>query len=250
MPDMPRGPGDAGSFVSAALEEKPELIVHTGDLPETARALRDLFAASGRLFDRDMPVRLVQLADGGPMAAIPLTANGIVVEAHRLCRPVKVNPEGKRSPITLPERVAKMYLDMVGEWNLPPLAGISTAPLLTADGGVQYAVGYDRATGLWCCKVPQLRIPEHPRLEDARAALRSLREAFKTFPFADAVRRYDPILGVEVVDLEHSPGRDESAFLVALLTAICRARLWQGAVGPRDLRHRLRYPPTRFHRWA
>jgi hypothetical protein len=53
-----------------------------------------------------------------------------------------------------------------------------------------------------------------------------LREAFKTFPFADGVRRYDPALRVEVTDLGHPPGRDESAMLAALMTAICRANLW------------------------
>jgi hypothetical protein len=208
------------------LTPKPDLIVAGGDLPAVARALRDLFAAGGRLFDRDMPVKLVQPADGGPMVVTPLTVHGVVVEAHRLCQPVKVDSEGKRSPITLPERVARMYLDMTGEWNLPPLTGISTAPLLATDGGIRYAVGYDRTTGLWCCKVPPLCVPERPRVGDARMALRLLREAFKTFPFADAVRRYDPVLGVEVVNLDHPPGRDESAFLIGLQTAICRASLW------------------------
>ena len=69
-------------------------------------------------------------------------------------------------------------------------------------------------------------LPGHPRREDAEAALRLLRDAFKTFPFADAPRRRDPVLGVEVVNLDHPPGGDESAFLVELLTAVCRASLW------------------------
>ena len=40
------------------LAPKPELIIHDGNLPATAEALRDLFAASGKLFDRDTPVHL------------------------------------------------------------------------------------------------------------------------------------------------------------------------------------------------
>ncbi len=36
--------------------EKPDLIVDPGDLPATARELRDLLAASGRFFDRGVPV--------------------------------------------------------------------------------------------------------------------------------------------------------------------------------------------------
>ena len=35
-----------------------------------------------------------------------------------------------------------------------------------------------------------------------------------------------PELGVEVVDLDHPPGMDESAFFVGLLTAVCRPSLW------------------------
>jgi hypothetical protein len=205
---------------------KPDLVIDSGNLPATTRALRDLFASAGCLFDRDMPVKVVQPADCGPMIANRLTVNNVVVEAHHVCRPVKLDDKGERIPVTLPERVARMYLDMVGEWNLPSLVGISTAPLLAPDGGIREAAGYDPASGLWCCKVPPLLLPERPQREDAAAALQLLREAFKTFPFADAVRRYDPGLGVEVTDFGHPPGRDESAMLVGLITAVCRASLW------------------------
>ena len=225
MSDLPRTPDDAPEFVEASLGQKPQLMVHAGDLPATARALRDVLASSGYLFDRDLPVKLVQPSDGGPMRAVPLTANTVLIEAHDLCQPVKINRQGELVDITLPERVARMYLD-IGEWNLRPLAGVTTAPVLVADGNIRDVEGYDAETGLWCCKVPQLVVPERPNLEDCKAALRSLRATFKTFPFADAKRRRDPLLNVDVVDLAESAGRDESAFLVALLTAICRPSLW------------------------
>lgn len=226
MADMPHSPEQAGEFVRAAVTGKPDLIVHAGDLPATARALRDLFAASGQLFDRDMPVKLMQPADGGPMLAIPLTANNVIIEAHDVCQPVSINVKGERREVTLPERVARMYLDLRGEWHLPPLAGITTAPLLADDGSVRDALGYDPTTGLWCCKVPPLALLGRPRGEDAVQALGLLRQAFKTFPFADAVRCRDWSLGIDVVDLRFPPGRDESAFLAGLLTAICRPSLW------------------------
>jgi hypothetical protein len=220
-------PRSAASFVDDALRDKPELIVHAGDLPATARALRDLFAASGRLFDRGMVVvKAVHPADGGPPAATRLTVNSVVTEAHRLCQPVKIGANHERSAITLPDRVARMYLDMPGEWRLPPLDGITTAPLLTADGAIQFAEGYDRSTRLWCCEVPSIEVPKRPHRGGAEAALQLLRHAFRTFPFTDAVRQFDPTLRIEVVDPNRSPGRDESAFLAALLTAVCRASLW------------------------
>jgi hypothetical protein len=226
MSDIARTRDQAVQFVGETMAGKPDLIVHGGDLPATARALRDLFAAARQLFDRDMPVKLGQPASGGAMLAIPLTVNNVVIEAHRKCQPVVIDDEGKRKAITLPDRVAKMYLDMLGEWELPPLAGISTAPLLAADGSIYEASGYHPETALWCCKVPPLLLPERPGCEDAAAALRLMRDAFKTFPFADAVRRYDRTLGVEIVDLDYPPGRDESTMLVGLVTAICRASLW------------------------
>jgi putative DNA primase/helicase len=220
------GEAEVRRIVAMAERVRPLLIVRDGDLPATVRELRGFLAADGNLYDRDMPVKLVQPATGGPMIAMRLTVNNVVIEAHRVSQPSKLDKDGKPFPVTLPERVARMYLDMLGEWNLPPLAGVSTAPLLTGDGTIRNSVGYDPATRLWCCEVPPLRIPGHPSRTDAAAALQLLRETFKTFPFADARRRYDPALRVEVTDLARPPGRDESAFLAGLLTAICRASVW------------------------
>jgi hypothetical protein len=118
-----------------------------------------------------------------------------------------------------------MSLAMAHEWKLRPLVGICTAPLLAVGGSIRTAEGYDRGTRLWCANVPTLQVPESPRRADAEAALRRLRKAFRTFPFADAVRNMDFELGAEVVDLDRAPGRDESAFLVGLLTAVCRPHL-------------------------
>jgi putative DNA primase/helicase len=225
MSDVPRSPADAAEFVNKTRGQKPQLMVHAGDLPATARALRDVLASCRYLFEREVPVKLVQPRDGGPMRAVPLTANNVVIEAHDLCQPVKIDRQGELVAVTLPERVARMYLD-IGEWNLRVLAGITTAPVLAADGSIRDVEGYDAETGLWCCKVPKLDVPERPSFADAQTALRRLRATFTTFPFADAVRQHDPYFNVDVVDLAKPAARDESAFLVALLTAICRPSLW------------------------
>ena len=50
---------DAAAKIYVAEEllacDKPDLIVDSGDLPATARELRDLLAHSGCLFDRGVP---------------------------------------------------------------------------------------------------------------------------------------------------------------------------------------------------
>jgi hypothetical protein len=217
--------GNAAVFVDLALQPKPELVIHAGNLPATAEALRDLFAASGKLFDRGLPVRVIRSSDGGSPSAMALTKHNVVIEAHRLCQPMKVSSDGGHVAVTLPERIAQMYLDMSGEWDLPPLAGVSTAPLLSADGRVRAADGYDPLTALWCCSIPPLRLPLQPSRGDAEAALGLLRQMFRTFPFGDAPRCWDASLEVEIIDIAKPPGRDESAFLVSLGTAVCRPSL-------------------------
>jgi hypothetical protein len=213
------------AIVELALRCLPELIVHNGNLPSTAAAVRDLLAASGRFFDRGIPVRFVHAADGSVPSAVPLARNNVIIEAHRLCQPIKIKPDGERVPVTLPDRVAQMYLDMAGDWHLEPLTGISVSPLLSDDGGIRLAEGYDRETGLWCCRIPAVTIPAVPSTGDAASALQTLRHAFRTFPFADGERIVECTIGLETVDPSKPPAQDESAFLVALVTACCRPSL-------------------------
>ena len=216
----------AAEIVDFALESKPELTVHAGNLPATAAAIRDLLATSDRLFERGIPVRIVHQSNAAMPQALPLTRNNVVIEAHCLCQPKKTKPSGEIMDVTLPDRVATMYLDMVGEWDLRPLDGISMSPVLAADGDLRAIEGYDAQTRLWCYRPPSLALPQRPTRADAEKALRLLRHTFRTFPFADSERTPDPDLGVEVVDISTAPGRDESAFLTALMTACCRSSLW------------------------
>ena len=206
---------EANRFVDGV---KPELIIETANLPAGAAAVRDAFAGTEHLFERGVPVKVVA-SDGVALPQILLlTVETVVMETHELRRPIKVTPEGHRTATTLPDRVAKQYLAKKGEWNLRRLAGLCTAPLLRADGSIRTAGGYDPETRLWCRNAPTLNLPDCPSKDQARQALRTLRAAFRTFPFADAAHRRDADLDVEVVELEKTPGRDESAFLTGLMT--------------------------------
>jgi hypothetical protein len=217
-------PYDPATFVAAAIASKPDLIVHEADRPETVRAVLKVLAQGGNLFDRGgVLVRLVRSPGGGPPVARQLTYNNVIVETHLHCQPVKFTADGNRVAITLPDAVARMLLDL-GEWGLPPLAGVTTAPLLGADGSILARAGYDRAHEMWCEPVPDLTVPIRPTRAEAEAALLLLRTAFRTFPFAGS-----PMVmcgEIMVVDISKPPSSAESAFLSALQTACCRASLW------------------------
>jgi hypothetical protein len=201
----------------------PDLIVNGGNLPATARELRDLLATRPMLFDRAGPVRLHHDATLGGLTATPLTVEGVCHEAHAVCRPVVLakTKEGlARLPTTLPDRVARLYLALHGEHDLRPLTSIASAPLLRDDGTISAGEGYDPETGIYREKCPDVHVPDRPSRADAEAALLHLRRFLGTFPFADAHRDGDGF-----VSLAMPPGQDESAALVALITAVCRPSL-------------------------
>jgi hypothetical protein len=206
---------------------KRRLLIEDCDPDRTVNAMRDILAARGDLFDRGVLVRLASDQMQRCTVAQAVTPDGLVLMTHQVCRPYrhKGNPPYE-ADARLPRSMAVMYLDCRGGWGLTPLNGITSAPLLHEDGTVLSADGYDTASGMWCERVPDLtnRIPKQPTKEEAARALRLIRDTFKTFCFADA-EMIDGPAGLVVVDLNKPPGQDESSFLVALLTAVCRPSL-------------------------
>jgi hypothetical protein len=144
------------------------------------------------------------------------------MEAHRICRPVKKQQDGSVVPVTLPERLANLYLSMSGEWDLPALDGVAAGPVLSGDGGIADREGYDPQTRLWCLPTPPCEVPARPLRDEAEWALSVLRRAFATFPFEDSPRAINTNSGAQVVDERCPPGLDESTLLCGLLTAITR----------------------------
>lgn len=214
--------------VLGTIPDKPQLQVIGSDYPATARALRTLLASGSSLYSRGgVLVKLAHPADGDLPVAFELTPNGVVFEAHHLCQPVQWNGD-QLKPITLPERVAKMYLEALrGDWCLPALDGLTTAPVLAPDGAILDRDGYDPGTRLWCARVPALDLPDRPTRKQAEAALLTLRQALRTFPFADAPKVQATVDGakLDVVDTSKPAMLDETAALAGLLTAVCRPSL-------------------------
>ena len=139
--------------------EKPRLLVESCSPDETVVALRDRLASAGDLYDRGVPVRLaLDQIQRGTVAQV-MTPDALVLMAHRICRPYVLKPkDGIIAEVNapLPRSLAVMYLDWRGEWRLPPLNGIASAPLLQDNGKINSTQGYDLTTGMWCENVPDL----------------------------------------------------------------------------------------------
>jgi hypothetical protein len=210
---------------------KPRLLIDHCNPDHTVTALRDILARANKIYERGFPVRLaVDQLQGGVIAQV-MTPDATVLLAHMVCRPyvVKKAKDGVVAEVDapLPRQIAAMYLGWRGEWQLAPLNGIASSPLLMNDGTINSFNGYDVNSGMWCERAPDLnsRVPSRPTREQAAAALLLIRETFKTFCFADAETIDDDRYGVPVVDTAKPPGKDESAFLVGLMTAVCRPSL-------------------------
>ncbi|WP_424363368.1 hypothetical protein [Methylocystis parvus] len=207
--------------------QKPRILVDAVNPDMTVEQLRDIFAESGEFFDRGAPVRIVHDKTQGGAVAVKMDADAIVLTAHKLARPYAIKAkEGDRVEVDarLPKSVASMYLSASGDWNLDVLNGIASAPLLAEDGSIRCASGYDRDSGFWLENVPDVAtlVPARPTAQDAQAALRRIRISFRTFCFADAETTRSGATGLEIVDIGTAPFMDESTFLTALLTAVCR----------------------------
>jgi hypothetical protein len=211
---------------AASADDKPRLLIDRDHPERTVADLRDILASSGRLYDRGTPVRVVFDQSLGGSVAHSMTADSLALETHFACQPyvlTKVEGAWVERDTSLPPQMARMYLGWRGEWGLPPLNGVTTTPLLSEDGSIRAARGYDTATGLWCERVPDVGdlVPLRPTRAEAEAALSLVRDMFKTFCFADA-KMISGSDGVLIVDLRETPGMDESSFLAALLGSVCR----------------------------
>ena len=210
--------------------ERPRLKIDRSRPERTVSDLRDILAASGRLYERGMPVRVAFDRTLGGSIAHELNSYDLVLQAHFACRPYAHVRSAKGAwsecDAALPPNIARMYLGWKGEWRLPLLNGVTTAPILSENGGIRTAQGYDPATGLWCEAIPDVAdlVPRRPSRSDAEAALWLVRAFFKTFCFADAETHWAN--GASIVDLRKPPGLDESSFLTSLLGSVCRPSLW------------------------
>jgi len=110
--------------------------------------------------------------------------------------------------VDCPLTLARSICALSGNWNLPTLEGVLTAPSMAPTGRVIQQDGFDSQTGLYLhfpANETWWTIPEHPDPQTVKSALAYLWKPFAAFPFVSPV--------------------DRGGFLAALLTALVRPLL-------------------------
>jgi hypothetical protein len=95
-----------------------------------------------------------------------------------------------------PTKISKQYLER-GNWQLPELTGIITAPIVRTDGSILTKQGFDRSTGL-LLRSPLIdwTAPVDLSQSAAQAAARRLSEPFAEFPFSSPAARSVVVSGI------------------------------------------------------
>jgi hypothetical protein len=139
----------------------------------------------------------------------PVCPDWLALYLTRLCRFEKFDKRLKVwEPVDCPPRLASSICAMAGEWSLPTLRAVVSAPFILADGRIVERDGYDAESGLYLDFSDAEHwetIPLNPTLEQIKAAIQALWYPFKDFPFTGPV--------------------DRGVFVSAILTAIQRAVL-------------------------
>ena len=93
-----------------------------------------------------------------------------------------------------------------GSWEgIPPLVGVTAAPVLRPDGSLLSTPGYDPQTGLYYAPAgPVSSVPQAPTERDARRALEALLEIVVDYPFEREEHRAAWLAGVLTPFVRHA----------------------------------------------
>lgn len=187
----------------------PTIRIRAGELPRIIdEAEAALVAAGGHDIYRfgNALVKVawdrIRVAGGGHDESLrhsPIGVAGLMEIFPRVAGFVRwLKTENAWAAADCPEQVAKSYLARDGEWNVPPLLGVITAPTLRPDGTVISTRGYDKETGLLFdpLGVDFGGITTHPTREDAEGGLRMLKQLIRRFSFVSPADRSVALSGI------------------------------------------------------
>jgi putative DNA primase/helicase len=141
-------------------------------------------------------VSLPKLQEGGglkrPAGTIqlePMNPVALTEIFDRIISWERIKANGDERIVDCPSRIATAYISRVGQWQLPILTGIISAPILRTNGTLLSQPGYDARTGLFLAAEEEWEIPDQPTREDARKALEHLIGPFSEFKFVSSSDR-------------------------------------------------------------
>ena len=200
---------------------RPAIRVEPGQRPAAVRAAESALIVTGGVYQQgERLVRIVRIDRDTDSGGVRRAAGSLVIAAvtadwlsHALARAADwetMDKHGEPRAIDPPIAVARELLALAGEWHLPVLRGLITAPTLRSDGSLIERDGYDGQSGLYAdfggVEYPQLSAA--PSLEEAREALLALDDLLSECAFVGGAQ---------------SPSA--SAMRAAIITALVRRAL-------------------------
>ena len=156
--------GRLRSSSSLYREGLPEFVINDSDLAGTVKQLAEFLSQRDDLLSNGYAPVQVAVNENNMPHATELTTEAVRVCAHEVCNPMKARG-ANRIPVKLTLDLARLFLHgLVGRWGLKVFRGITTSPILKADGSIRIASGYDAETGLVG--------PQHSRAKYSRTANR------------------------------------------------------------------------------
>lgn len=157
-----------------------QLRIEGGALPQITSTCLSVMALDCQVYERGS--ELARISDG---QIVPLTAEWLTWYLSGLFSVERVTKDGA-VPCDIPPAIAKTLLALSGNWNLPKLKTVITAPTMTTAGRIIEAPGLDNETGLYLDfrHADEWRpVPAVVSAEQAATSIRVLWKVFETFPF-------------------------------------------------------------------
>lgn len=222
-PDTRRKSEAAPAPDAAADDPRPAIQLVEGERSRILQQAEDALIGAGGVYHNKAGM-MVRVTRTGPrevcgirygenaLTILPATAGWLTTAMDRCARWEKRRlvqagdaMEYRWSPTDPPGTIARYLLEQVGDWRLPYLTGIVECPTLRPDGTVLEREGYDPATGLFfdAGGVAFDSVADRPSKAQAAAALESLIDVVKDFPFAEPRDRSVFLSGALTVPVRH-----------------------------------------------
>src|SRR6266849_3611839 len=186
-----------------------EIVVAQGFHEQATAEAEEVLVRHARelgVFQRDEIVKVITLPELTESGGLKRQAGTVMLQAltqHSMARAFEQvvlfvkEVQDKRGnvsfvPVDVPPRVVNYYLSGRGEWALPTLRGIISAPIMhPITGAILTEPGYHDETELYLAasNCRWLEVADKPTLDDARMAIKTLCAPFEEFPFVTEADR-------------------------------------------------------------